>query len=100
MLFFSYSVLSASGSGPHPLVSLLTNSFFGAVSRPGIVTMLCLQPYSTSSGLDVSVGIIGNSHGWRSTYLFHKKNKELSGLGLAAVATVEVYVSGRFVEHF
>src|SRR6516225_8278702 len=48
----------------------------------------------------VSVGSIGNSYGWRSTYLFHKKDKELSGLRLAAVATVDVYVSGRFVEHF
>jgi hypothetical protein len=50
--------------------------------------------------LPFSAGSFGNRHGRRSTYLFHKEDKELSGLRLAGVATVDVYVSGRFVEHF
>jgi hypothetical protein len=49
---------------------------------------------------DVSASSIGNSHGLRSTYLLHKKDKEFSGLRLAGVSTIDVYVSGRFVEHF
>jgi hypothetical protein len=47
-----------------------------------------------------SVGSLGNSYGWRSAYLFQKEDKELSGLRLASVASVDLYISGRFVEHF
>jgi tetratricopeptide (TPR) repeat protein len=47
-----------------------------------------------SSYLPFSMGSLGNSYGWRSTYLFHKEDKELSGLRLAGVATVDVYVIG------
>src|SRR5215470_9625971 len=68
---------------------------------PGaVVTTFCCHVCSMSSYLPFSVGSLGNSYGWRSTYLFHKKDKELSGLRLAGVATVYVYVSGRFIEHF
>ena len=64
-----------------------------------LVTTFCCHLCSMSSYLPFSVGSLGNSYGWRSTYLFHKEDEELSGLRLAGVATVDVYVSGRFVEH-
>src|SRR5215469_5407504 len=65
-----------------------------------LVTTFCCHLCSMSSYLPFSVGSLGNSYGWRSAYLFHKEDKKLSGLRLAGVATVDVYVSGRFVEHF
>src|SRR5215471_1409891 len=65
-----------------------------------LVTTFCCHLCSMSSYLPFSVGSLGNSYGWRSTYLFHKEDKELGGLRLAGVATVDVYISGRFVEHF
>jgi hypothetical protein len=52
-----------------------------------------------SSYSSFSAGSLGNSYGWWSTYLFHKQDKELSGLRVAGIPTVDVYVSGRFVEH-
>jgi hypothetical protein len=72
----------------------------------GVETLLANCPCRTrlpandAVGLSLSVGSLGNIYGWRSTYLFYKEEKEPSGLRPAGVASVHVYVSGRFVEHF
>src|SRR5215831_9594143 len=75
--------------------------FHRTSQRPGVTLQrFCCHICSMSSYLPVSVGSLGNSYCCRSTYLFDEEDKELSRLCLAGVATVDVYVGGRFVEHF
>ena len=40
------------------------------------------------------------SYRWRSTYLFHKEDKELRRFCVAGIATRHMYIRGRFVKDF
>ena len=73
-------------------------SFTGLPSSPGISYNVLLPRLFYVALSAIFSGHPWHSYGWRNTYLVHKG--ELSGLRLAGAAPVDVYVTGRFVEHF